>query len=169
MRMNGKRTREASTSSEDDRDGNSTAAIGVGTGKKITPRPARMLLFYFPVFCADKGLQLYLCKELSESPEPPANATSGADAPPTQRPLPVPGPDVSRTTPRKGLRLGAEHPKGGSAKSLRYFLILRRLNHITGRHHENCQPNQNLTSLRCTVDHCQHFGGQGARPCGTST
>ena len=30
---------------------------------------------------------------------------------------------------------------GGSAESLRGFFISGRLNHITGRHHENCQPN----------------------------
>ena len=58
---------------------------------------------------------------MSKSPEPPANATSGAAAPPTQIPLPVPGLDASRTTPRKGPRFSAGHLKGDSAESLRDF------------------------------------------------
>ena len=55
-RMNGKRTREASTTSEDDRDGNSTAAIGVGMGQKTASCPEMMPPFDSPVLCTEKGL-----------------------------------------------------------------------------------------------------------------
>ena len=116
-------------------------STGVGIGQEVALRPAMMLLFDSSAFCTKKGLQLYLCKQLLGSPKPLANATSGEPVPPTQRPLLVPVPNASRMTPRKGPRLGAGHPKGGSAESLREVFIFGRHNHITGRHHENCQPN----------------------------
>ena len=123
--MNTKRSREASLFLEDDRVTNLGTTIGVGIGQAIAPRPPMPLLLDSPVFCTGKRLHLYFCKELPESPEPPANVTSVVVTPPTQRSPPVSWQDANKTMPRKGLRFGEGHPKGGSAESPRQIFYFR--------------------------------------------